>query len=483
MSFALAARAARAARRAARDRRLRAARAPPAPRGGRVRDAGAGPEPRRPQPRAAAPPPARARPARARGCSRPGSPGRTRPSRCSARRRRSCSRSTPRARWWRRTSRRAGSPPRSRPSARFLDKLPEGYRVGMVSFAQTAQVVAARRPPNRDAAQRALARLRPGDGTALGEGIARGDPGRAARPRPRRARRRRRRSSSSPTALRRRARSSRRRRPARRARRRSRSTPSRSAPPNGVVEVRDDDGFTRARSRSRPTRRRCARSRADRRALLRGARRRAARRGLRGARLAGRQRQEGARDHGRLRRGRGVPAPRRRRRSPPSSSGGCREALLLLVARRRRAPSPASAPPRGERRHGVRRACSVCIPVVGPWVQVPAGGDADLLPALLPRPRPDRSAGSTPIASGRVERRVPRRARRPGQPRRHDGRVGRLRRPDDARSLGELPAAARLHPGERRRRALAHVVRADAVADARPRRPSTPTLRRVKTSG
>ncbi len=55
---------------------------------------------------------------------------------------------------------------------RFIDKLPETYRVGMVSFAQTANTVLPA-TANREAAKRALKNLRPGDGTALGEGIAR----------------------------------------------------------------------------------------------------------------------------------------------------------------------------------------------------------------------------------------------------------------------------------------------------------------------
>jgi Ca-activated chloride channel family protein len=56
--------------------------------------------------------------------------------------------------------------------SRFLDKLPENYRVGMVSFAQAATTVLPA-TANREAAKRALTNLRPGDGTALGEGIAR----------------------------------------------------------------------------------------------------------------------------------------------------------------------------------------------------------------------------------------------------------------------------------------------------------------------
>jgi Ca-activated chloride channel homolog len=54
----------------------------------------------------------------------------------------------------------------------FLAKLPEDYRVGMVSFAQSAQTVLPA-TANRLAAQAALKNLRTGDGTALGEGIAR----------------------------------------------------------------------------------------------------------------------------------------------------------------------------------------------------------------------------------------------------------------------------------------------------------------------
>lgn len=54
----------------------------------------------------------------------------------------------------------------------FVARLPEGYRLAIVSFAQTANVVL---PPtaNRELAERSLAALRFGDGTALGDGIAR----------------------------------------------------------------------------------------------------------------------------------------------------------------------------------------------------------------------------------------------------------------------------------------------------------------------
>ena len=55
---------------------------------------------------------------------------------------------------------------------KFLDSLPAPYRVGMVSFAQGATIVLPA-TADRELAKRALANLRPGDGTALGEGIAR----------------------------------------------------------------------------------------------------------------------------------------------------------------------------------------------------------------------------------------------------------------------------------------------------------------------
>lgn len=54
----------------------------------------------------------------------------------------------------------------------FLDKVPENYRVGIVSFSSRANVVL---PPttDREAARLALAQLRLGTGTAIGEAIAR----------------------------------------------------------------------------------------------------------------------------------------------------------------------------------------------------------------------------------------------------------------------------------------------------------------------
>jgi len=54
---------------------------------------------------------------------------------------------------------------------RFLEQLPKQYRVGIVSFASTAQVVAPA-TANRELVDQALDELRPGAGTALGDAIA-----------------------------------------------------------------------------------------------------------------------------------------------------------------------------------------------------------------------------------------------------------------------------------------------------------------------
>jgi Ca-activated chloride channel homolog len=54
----------------------------------------------------------------------------------------------------------------------FVDGLPEGYRVGMVAFADSAQAVLPA-TADREAARTALRNLRLGHGTALGAGIAR----------------------------------------------------------------------------------------------------------------------------------------------------------------------------------------------------------------------------------------------------------------------------------------------------------------------
>ena len=126
---------------------------------------------------------------------------------------------------------------------RFLQKLPDGYRVGMVSFSQAAHTVLPA-TANREAALRALRNLRTGDGTALGEGIARAVQVAQRVPAENAARSRRRRSSSSPTAPRPRACSSRSRRRSARAKLKIPVHTVAFGTPDGVVEVVDDNGFT-----------------------------------------------------------------------------------------------------------------------------------------------------------------------------------------------------------------------------------------------
>ena len=137
-----------------------------------------------------------------------------------------------------------------------------------------------------------------------------------------------------------------------------------------------------------------------------------------------------------------------------------KRALLVLASPPR--PSPASAPPR----RAPERECEgliVCIPVKGPWVQVPGGGTPTYYQLSCPG-RGQIIGGLDADRAGPLELSFLGTARRPGRPRRDDEPVGRLRREDDALA-GELPAAARLHPHQRRRRARAHVVQAEAEAD------------------
>lgn len=54
----------------------------------------------------------------------------------------------------------------------FAREVPSKFRIGMVSFGEVAYVVAPA-TPNREVTEAALAALRPGEGTALGDGIAR----------------------------------------------------------------------------------------------------------------------------------------------------------------------------------------------------------------------------------------------------------------------------------------------------------------------
>ena len=140
-----------------------------------LRRARAAAEHRRPRPRLATASPRGDPPARRRRASWSASRDRTPPSRCARRRRRRSSRSTPRARWARPTSRRRGSPPPRRRRGASSPTCPEKYRVSVVAFSSTAQVVA---PPtqDREVVESALDALRVGEATALGD--ARRDRGR-----------------------------------------------------------------------------------------------------------------------------------------------------------------------------------------------------------------------------------------------------------------------------------------------------------------
>ena len=252
---------------------------------------------------------------------------------------------------------------------RFLGKLPEGYRVGMVSFAQSAQTVLPA-TANREAAQAALRNLRTGDGTALGEGIARAIqvaqrvPAEEGKKPP-----------ASILVLSDGAQTQGVLEPqAAAARAKKLKIPVYTVAfgtDQGVVEVVDDNGFTQRVTvpPDPPTLRKVAQ--VDRRAVLRGARRGRAERRLRGARLADRQRQEGTRGHGRLRRGRCLPAARRRRPlGVPLREAAVKRALLVLIAVAAVAGFGPAAADAGTECDGL----IVCIPVKGPWVQVPGGG-------------------------------------------------------------------------------------------------------------
>ena len=95
-----------------------------------------------------------------------------------------------------------------------------------------------------------------------------------------------------------------------------------------------------------------------------------------------------------------------------------------------------------------------CIPVPGPWVLVPANGQAQYLlscPRTQRRRRPRRAGDLT----GRP-RRVGRPARR-ARPAGHDhDDLGALPCRLDGAQRADLPAAARLHPGAVRRRRPLH---------------------------
>ena len=122
----------------------------------------------------------------------------------SGRTRRSCSCSTSPARWPRTTRSRRASARRAAAALRFVDKLPQGYRMALVTFSDHARRRrAADARPDAHARRARRARSPGPQGTALADAVARavdvGDVGQGPR---RRASARRRSSSCSPTAAR-----------------------------------------------------------------------------------------------------------------------------------------------------------------------------------------------------------------------------------------------------------------------------------------
>ena len=407
----VAARAAGAARRAARDRSATSCSSGAgAGSAARVRDPGAAAEPRRPQPRPA-PPPRRPRSLLVRA----GGPGRS-ASHARTRRSPSAEQATVvlamdiSARWPRPTCRRAGSRPRSRRSSRFLDKLPEKYRVGMVSFAQSAQTRPAR-DGDRDAAQAALRNLRTGDGTALGEGIARAI--QVAQRVPRRGGEEA--AGVDPGPLRRRPDAGRARAAGGRDAGEEAEDPClhgrvRNRP--GVVEVVDDNGFTQRVTvpPDPPTLRKVAQATGGRFYAAPDAAQLNAVYEELGSRIGSVKKEREI--TARLRRGRRVPAARRRRglRVPLREAAVKRALLVLAVAAARRAAS--ARPPRArERVRGAGR----LHPGQGP---VGAGAAAAARRPTTSSPAPAAvrsSAASTPTAPARSSSRSSARsaARRP----------------------------------------------------------------------
>ena len=280
---------------------------------------------------------------------------------------------------------------------RFLKKLPEDYRVGMVSFAQSAQTVLPA-TANRIAAQAALRNLRTGDGTALGEGIAR-----ALQVAQRVPAEKGKKPPASILVLSDGAQTQGVLEPLQAAQRAKKlKIPVYTVAfgtAQGVVEVVDDNGFTQRVTvpPDPPTLRRVAQATGGRFYAAPDAER--AERGLRGARLARRQRQGGARGHRRFRRGRRA-APARSRRGlglPLREAAVIKRLLPVLVLCAAVAGVTSKSADAGRECDGL----IVCIPVAGPWVQVFGDSEADLLPARLPGPRP----------GDRRTRRRPRRAR------------------------------------------------------------------------
>ena len=285
---------------------------------------------------------------------------------------------------------------------------------------------------------------------------------------PRAARRRRRRSSSSPTAP------------------RPRAAPA--AAGGAAREEGEDPGLHRLARHGRRASSKCAattgsssasRSRRIRRRCG-GSRRRRARASTRrptasaldavyeelGSRVG--QREEGARGDGGVRGRRRAAAARRRARSRRCCSGGSRESGCSCSCSSSAPQWPAARRRRARRGHGVRRAARLH----------PASSAHGCRSAARARRTTELSCpgrgqtigGLDADRRGRLES-VPRRARRPGQPGRDDRPRGGLRRAAGART-GGVQAAARLHSCQRRRRTVAHGLRAAALADGR-RRPSS----------
>ena len=423
---------------------------------------GARAEPHRPEARAAAAPASRARPDRARAARDRARPparepvGQARGGNGRARR------STPPARW----SRPDVEPSRLAAVQKAVRHLPRQAAEGLPRRDGLVRRLGLRRPP---ADREPRGREARAEGPAPGRrhrrrrgNRARGA-GRGEGARRRTARRRRRRSSSSPTARRRRARSSR-SQAARRAKKEKIPVYTVSlGTPNGVVEVRGDDGFIQ-RVTVPPDPADDAQDRGhDRRALLRCARRRAP---------ATRSTRSSARGSAQVKKKREVTAAfaaggallllASGARLARCCSGGSREAAAPARCSwpLRRSSAGAAAPA------GAGTECEMLPVCIRGRRAVGAGArrrDPDLLPPLLPRPRARRSAGSTPTASGRVEVKFLGALGGPISPGVTTGRDGGLRRPPGART-GGVPAAARLHPGQRRRRPLAHGLRAAAHA-------------------
>ena len=287
-------------------------------------------------------------------------------------------------------------------------------------------------------------------------------PGRAARARRGRQAGRPPRSSCSPTAPRRRACSSRCRRRSGRSGSRSRSTRSRFGT-RGRASSRcvDDNGFTQRVTvpPDPPTLRQIAAATGG--TLLRGSRRRAAERRLRGARLAARARERRSARSPR----RSPPAARSccspQAPSPRSSSGGCREASAARpAARRRRLGRGLAAAPKPD---ASATGCSSASPSPARGWQVNGGATPTYYQLSCPG-RGQVIGGLDADRAGPLEITFLGNLGGPISPGVTTERaavfVART-----TRALSGFRPLARLHPGGRRRRPRADVVRAEAEAD------------------